>query len=153
MGYYINTMKTNFVIKKENFDDAYNALCALNANDSIKRGGRWSNEKSVKPSDSKSISNNPDKWFSWMIWNYDEVCTDLAAVLEMLGFDVFFDADGNINDIYYDNKSGQENIFLDALAAYVEDGSYILWHGEDDEMWVSVFENGNMTEEEAHITW
>lgn len=61
-----------------------------------------------------------------------------------LDFQVSFDDDGNVTDLAYDNKSGQEELFLNAIAPLVKEGSYIGWQGEDGEMWVNVFKGGVM---------
>ena len=151
MGYYVNIVESNCKIKKENIDAAYNAVCELNRYDDMKRGGQWGSNLPVKPSDSKSVSNSPHKWFSWMAWNYDEVCDNLVEVLEMLGFYIY-EAEDAIEINGYDSKAGQENIFLDALAPYIENGSYIRWRGEDDEMWSNIFEDGQMITREAQVT-
>lgn len=154
MGYYVNIVDCNFTMKKENYDKAYKAVCELNSSryNDIKRGGRWSDEPAVKPGYSKSVSSNPDKWYSWMAWNYDEICNNIIEVLEMLGFDVLGNESG-IFDLCYDGKTGQEDIFFNALAPYIENGSYILWRGEDNDMYVWEFEDGEMTEKDAQITW
>lgn len=146
MGYYVNILESNFTIKKYNYEDAYNAVCELNRCDDLKRGGRYGGSPTVKPADSKSVSNNPDKWYSWMDWNYDETCNNLAEVLEMLGFEVD-ETEYGIEILSYDNKSGQEDIFLNALAPYVVPDSYIRWQGEDGELWSDVFQDGKMLPE------
>lgn len=152
MGYYVNIVESNCVIKKNNFDAAYNAVCELNRHDNLKCGGQYGENLPVKPADSKSVSNSPHKWFSWMDWNYDETCANLVEVLDMLGFDVY-ETDDAIEITGYDNKSGQEDIFLEALAPYIENGSYIHWSGEDDYKWSNIFENGKMITREARIVW
>jgi hypothetical protein len=35
----------------------------------------------------------------------------------------------------YDNKSGQEELFLAAVAPFVRPGSFVEWVGEDSTMW------------------
>lgn len=152
MSYYVETIESNFVLKSENYDKAYQAVCELNRNDDAKQGGCYGGEPAMKPVNSNSVSNNPNKWYSWMQWNYDETCNNIIEVLEMLGFDVCANENA-IDGLYYDNKMGQEDIFFDAIAPYVESGSYIVWCGEDRTMWVWAFEDGKMIEKEARITW
>ena len=152
MSYCAEIIESNFSMKAENFDKAYKAVCELNAHDNMKSGGKFGGEPTVKPADSMSVSNNPDKWFSFMAWNYDEICNDFIDVLKMLGFDIYLGDDG-IDSLYYCDKVGQEDIFLDAIAPYVEPDSYLLWRGEDGTMWVYVFEDGKMIEKGAYVTW
>lgn len=144
MGYYVKIIRNDFSIKKERGEEAYRAVCELNRYDDRKRGGRWGGNPSEKPADSKSVSSNPDKWFSWMPWNYDETCKNLAEVLEALGFGIE-ETEAEIRILDYDSKAGQEDLFLEALAPYVEPGSYLLWLGEDRCIWKQEFEDGRMT--------
>ena len=87
MGYYVRIEETasNFKIKKENFEHGYEIVCDLNRHDYLKHGGKFGGDPTPKPADSKSCAGNPDVWFSWMPWNYDELCGNLVEVLEMVG--------------------------------------------------------------------
>jgi len=142
MGYYVNITDQNFTVKKENFPAAYDALCAINDEkyNHLKRGG----------------SHGPDGqtayWYSWMPENYPAETETLLDILDLLGFAVHLDSDGNIDSIGYDNKTGNEEIFFMALAPYVKDGSWVLWHGEDDEIWGWEFADGRMYLRSVRIT-
>lgn len=130
MGYFVETTGIDFTIPKENLDDAYRAMCELNRDDSKKEGGYFGG----KPEDisgSTSVSTSPDKWFSWMSWDYDVECENAAEIFSMLGFEVDENEDGSLSLIRYDNKTGQEALFLEAVAPYVQPGSFINWVGED----------------------
>lgn len=157
MGYYVNG-NGHITINAENYDAAFNELALLNANDELKTGGRYGGEPAEKPVDSTSVAKNPDKWFSWMEWNYDEIYTTVKEIFEQVGFEVTedFDEDGNSVSItlaHYDNKMGAEKHFVKSIAPYVEDGSIMEWRGEDDDMWRWVFEDGTMKNQEAQINW
>lgn len=148
MGYYVETIQSEFHLPLENFDAAYKALCELNsdAHENQKTGGHMSSPELQyqKPEDSTSVSNNPNKWYAWMDWNYDETCPDLIAILTALGFAVDTD-DTGIFFISYDYaKSGAEDIFLEALAPYVTPNSFIVWRGEEGEVWVDAFDGKTM---------
>lgn len=155
LGYYVNTINSNVKIRKSYYDGvAFDAVCELNAHDDLKRGGSFPGNEE-RPSDSKSAG-NPNKWFSWMEWNYDETCSNLTEVLEMLGFEVWkigYDDDFYYLGLGYDNKSGQEELFFKTLAKYIEDGSYIEWRGEDDYMYRWDFDDGVLKEHEGIIYW
>jgi hypothetical protein len=151
MGYSVETLECNFVVKAENFEKAYDAMCKLNAEDGLKEG--YSYLSCERPADSKSVSSNPHKYFSFMPWNYDEVYTDFLDVLSALGFEVSTNSDGDLEDIYFCDRMGQEYLFLEAIAPYVEPGSYVVWRGEDGTMWVYEFLEGKMTEKEVYLTW
>ena len=132
MGYYVRIEETasKFKIMKENFERGYEIVCDLNRRDDLKRGGKFGGDPTPKPADSKSCAGNPDVWFSWMPWNYDELCGNLVEVLEMVGFGVEFDDAGNISGLSYDAKTGCEETFLNALKPVIEKGSHLTWVGE-----------------------
>ena len=111
MGYYVRTEQSTFTIKAEHIDEAFTAVKALNARNELKTGG--TSRKQPRPADSVSVG-TPEKWFSWMEWNYDETCESLTDVLEALGFDCDTDENGNITLDWYDSKSGNEDVSLDS---------------------------------------
>lgn len=125
MGYYVQTIDSNILIKKEDFVSIYNKMCELNDHDELKRGGGGSLDESYKG------KYNPTKWFSWMDFNYPETCPDLQHILMQIGFEISYDSDGNIVDLSYDNKTGNEEYFLACFAGFVPDGSYIEFLGEE----------------------
>ena len=47
---------------------------------------------------------------------------------------------------FYGEKLGDDEIFLSALAPYVEDGSYLEFEGEDGYSWRWSFKNGKLVE-------
>ena len=144
MGYYVETLQTEFHLPAKNFDAAYKALCELNSDEheNQKTGGQMMQDK--KPENSTSISSNPNKWYAWMDWNYDETCPDLVTILTELGFTVDTDDTGIFHLIYDYNKTGAEETFLEALAPYVTPGSFIVWRGEEGETWVDAFDGKTM---------
>lgn len=152
MGYIISTIDTDFHIRKENLAKGYELLCRLNERDDLKHGGRFGGDPTPKPADSHSVSDNPDKWFSWMDWNYDETCHDLDRILNRLGFHVAHDDSGDITDLTMDDwKTGDEETFLNALAPVVEDGSHLTFRGECDDYWRYEFHDGRMTALQGHV--
>lgn len=153
MGYYVSMTDSNCLIPSDKLDDAYKAMCALNADDSLKRGGCFGGTPRPKPADSTSVSNNPDKWFSWMPWNYDEVFTSAEKIFEELGFittTVVINDKEYLSIQSYDDKTGAEDEFLKACAPFIEPGSYIVWRGEDEEMWVDIFDGESTFSETNH---
>ena len=45
---------------------------------------------------------------------------------------------------YYNSKTGQEDLFLDRIAPFVQEGSYAIWKGEDNSFWKWEFTDGKM---------
>lgn len=153
MGYYA-TGEGSIVIPAEKLTDAYNALVELNKHDELKTGGHFGAGVSEgKPANSTSVAKNPNRWFSWMDWNYDEVCSTAGEILEEVGFQTEETPDDGLELFYYDSKSGAEDHFINAIAPFVNEGSTMEWTGEDGEKWRWVFENGEMITEQAVITW
>lgn len=130
MGYYVTIQQSTFKIPAENLKEAYERMCQLNFTvpNLDKRGGTW-------PGKNQCPEYGPDKssWFSWMSWNYHETCKDAEAVLQEIGFDVWYDADGALLIQGYDSKSGQEDLFLNAICPLAT--GYIVWRGEEGELW------------------
>lgn len=151
MGYYVTMTESTVCIPADKVDEAYETLCALNADDSRKTGG--SSGSIGKPEDSESVASDPTKWYSWMEWNYDETCEDLVAIFEELRFEVDADYEGNVSVDFFDSKIGAEGLFMNALAPFIPNDQYMIWRGEDGEMWRWVFIDGEMIEQSAKIVW
>lgn len=126
MGYYVQISESTAKIPKENLTEAYNAMCALNTtHDHAKRGGSWSGGK------------QSERWFSWMDSNYPETCADAKAILEQLGFETYYNDNGDLVIDYYDNKTGQEDLFMESISKLAT--GYISWKGEDGSKWKTTF--------------
>jgi hypothetical protein len=55
--------------------------------------------------------------------------------------------------MHYDNKTGCQDVFLEALAPYVEAGSYIEWQGEEGEQYRFDFNGTSMTQRSGVVAW
>lgn len=120
MGYYVQLEESTFKIPPENLEEATRRLKALNHKPGVyKRGG----------------SSDGREWFSWMEENYDEIYNDASEILEALGFSVYVDVDGGIIPEGYDNKSGQEELFITEIGDLAEEGWHMVWRGEDGDVW------------------
>jgi hypothetical protein len=143
MGYYVSIEESTFQIPAENLDAAYDAMCKLNYTvpNTQKYGGSWSSGEYSKD---KAPEFGPYKaaWFSWMEWNYDETCKDADEILQALGFDTSIDDEGNLHIDGYDSKSGQERLFLNSICSLSK--GYIVWKGEDGEIWGETYGGENV---------
>jgi hypothetical protein len=136
MGYNVQIKNSNAKIFASNLARAYEKMCALNVtHHSAKRGGSWSGGKQT------------EKWFSWMDANYPETCSDAQAILEQMGFETSYDTNGDLLIDGYDNKSGQEDLFLEAIK-YDATGK-IEWFGEDGSTWTTEFCGDTVLEQSA----
>lgn len=136
MGYYVNTTDVNLRIPADRQADAYEALCRLNWRNDLKRGGVYRAGASVPDGP------HPDIWFSWLQWNYHETCDHLECILVHVGFETFTDDAGTLHIVHYDDKTGCEDIFLEALAPFYDRTNgepFVEWHGEDDDEWRDTF--------------
>jgi len=122
------------------------ALKALNHDHGMKRGGGGSSDDPYE-----------NKWYSWMPPRYHEN-DDLRSVrhiLEMLGFEVGATrkADTNVYTVTYDNKSGQEDVFLNRLAEFAH--IVIEVKGEDGAMWrwVNTSVGHPLMEQQGVVQW
>jgi hypothetical protein len=142
MGYYASVDEADFTIPAENLEKAHKAMCDLNRRHDLKSGG-------------KSPTGDPyeDKWFSWMPPRYHETLLSAAAILNELGFDVELENNGDISILAYDNKVGDEDIFLRAIAPFANEDSYLVWRGEDGSIWRNEVVNGELVTLHANITW
>lgn len=156
MGYYVETTDIDFAIAAEKLDAAYAAMCELNAHDELKNGGYRPADPSnppAKPKGSTSVSNSPHKFFSWMEWNYDEIYDTAEEIFSALGFDCYVEDNGDLRLLVYDNKSGAEECFLNAVAPYVTPGSFIDWQGEYGELYRWEFDGTTMNQKNGEIVW
>lgn len=151
MGYRVNLIGSDVIIPAQFTQAAFDAVCALNAKHDLKYGGRFGGSPIEKPANLDS-NGDPNRWFSWMPWNYDEMCENIVDVLELLGFDVEVCDNCDVFIYGYDRKSGQEDLFFKTLAPYVR-GSRMIWQDEDAEFYVWEFDNGEFRECPAHLIW
>lgn len=144
MGVDIRIIDSNFTIPHNHLDNAYKVLCHLNTKDEFKNGGWWGSDLVEKPQDSTSVATDPNKRFCKLDWNYDETCKSTEDILNALGFETKTTQFGDLEIVGYEDEMGDENVFLEALAPFVEDGSYLQWINEDDLTWKCTFELGMM---------
>lgn len=132
MGYY-TTQTGSVTILADHDETAVAALKALNHNHAAKRGGSWSLDKTVAAGGDPYAT----RWYSWMPprFHEDDEMTTVGQVLEMLGYEVNESRSlGYIQyAVSYDNKTGQEDVFLARLADFAKIDVEVT--GEDGERW------------------
>jgi hypothetical protein len=142
MGYCVTLISSTAKIKPENQAEAYRRMCELNTtHDDQKNGGHWEGGKYTQ------------RWFSWMAPDYPEKCKTAADILHMLGFEVEQDEEGD-NILYihgYDSKTGQEDLFLEAIGDLIE--GKMEWCGEDDTRWKLTFGPKGMKYHEGRVVY
>ena len=121
MGFYVKLTKSTAVIPSQHKAEVLKLWKLLNHpmfNDK-KRGGSYVDGQKAQ------------HWYSWMDPDYDKTCNTVESILDMLGFDHDLTEDGGISISDYDNKTGQEQVFFNAVAHLVT--GEMFWIGEDEE--------------------
>jgi len=152
MGYYVTLTETNAYIPCDDQPRGYELVCEINNHHTGKVGV-------LNHCDTPSP--HEGEWFSWMPWNYPDLYGTLREVLENVGFDTYTDMDSNLHIRGYDNKTGCEEIFLQALAPVLQGGfgesPRFVWIGEDHEMWAQEMHGSEdcreLVTKQARITW
>jgi hypothetical protein len=133
MGYNVQINKSNVVIKRDDLSQVFHIWKLMNAPqfDELKRGGGYSGGRKTAA------------WYSWMGADYDKTAENALEILDSLGFEYSINENGNISVDYYNNKTGQEDLFFVAIAHLLDDSS-IRWVGEDGEIFEWKFQDGKM---------
>lgn len=133
MGYYVTLTASHFGVPET--PEVLDAIKRIDHEwHALKRGGRFGGGK------------KQESWFSWMPASLATFST-VAEVFEALGFDVTED-DGKVWLEGYDNKTGQEELFLAAVAPFVGEDSFTEWSGEDGARWRYVVKAGRLNTQE-----
>lgn len=126
MGYCINISELFFTIKQKNFATALAAL--------KKQSGRitsWVNQTKLQNATSLDMALDACRWHA-------EHTADVPTE--------------DISHLYFQGeKLGDESALFDILAPFVEAGSYIRAHGEDDSAWEWRFDGKEMEEVSAYL--
>lgn len=131
MGYYIDQVSSDFTIKKENIQKAWESLIKL-----------FKIEK-------KSILDSGGYHYSWIDTNSVLNAETFEDAMDEARWSVTTDPiSGDIYEIYFNGEKygGDETIILGSIAPYVDNGSYIIMQGEGGERWKWKFVNGVVEE-------
>lgn len=131
MGYCIEMTDSSFTIKKENFTKALESL------------------KSVFIPENMTckdyISGKEYPHFSWVDTKTVIESKTLEEAMDEIRYVPLYNFDGNICNVgFTGEKYGDEDVFFNALAPYVESDSYMCFEGEDGDTWKWVFKNGKV---------
>ena len=92
--------------------------------------------------------------FQWVDPYFVQAST-VAEMLKAWRWEGEFDPiTGDLTDIHFiGEKLGDEEILFQALAPFVDKGSFIEMEGEDGDLWRWTFDGQQMIEQVARITW
>ena len=136
MGYYVTLRYTQIYIPTDLFAPICRHLLSSDfISPSNMSGGCYGG-----PDDGK-------KWFSWC--DTDKLRTslekdDLYGVFECFRFETLTDDDGNIIDLHFDCKCGDEEILFRYLATVLPGVTRLDWQGEGGEQWRWRIANGEL---------
>jgi hypothetical protein len=135
MGYNITLVESKFRIKKDHKAAALEAIRTL-ANDSTKMSGfGYSN-------------NERTRHYSWVTTDEFFLAKTLEVAFEAWRWKAHVDekTEDVVGLEFHGEKLGDDTILWDAIAPFIEDGSYLQMSGEDGMLWRWVFKGGVMTE-------
>ena len=144
MGYCVD-WDLKIQVPKNNVQKALDAINELMKPENVKkngRGGSWSH------------GGQTDWWYSWVSTPPDNKYNSLKEAFVGWGFNAKEREDGSVTvNSCYNEKLGQEELFLEAIARYVTDDSSIYVHGEDGANWRWVFKNGHLIEQQGRVIY
>lgn len=123
MGYCMSLEQAKFCIKKRNKLKALYAVKAL-------KNGSWVDDGALY--ETKTLEGAMHAW-RYVITEDDKHNVDAI--------------------VFVGEKFGDDERLFKTLAPYIENGSFLEFHGEDGHMWRYVFKNGVMTDQTAKISW
>lgn len=126
MGYYITQGETEILIKAE-----HHRAIVSKIKDFVRHGNH----------------------FDWTDDNVILNAIDLPTIFDEIGWELEYN-DGDVVGIeFVYEKLGSEDVFFELIAEFVEDGSYITIHGECEDSWRYVFNNGKMQTLQGRIIY
>ena len=141
MGYYMSNREADFKIKSENIPGALEAMRKLATQTNRGSGGSWSSKGKTSSS------------FAWVDTEKFANAKTLKDALHEWRWEVEFMAEDIITIYFEGEKLGDDSILFDALAPFVEPGSYIEMSGEDNAIWRWSFDGKTCVEESPYIDW
>lgn len=142
MGYCMSCNRTNFKIFNLRKELAHKAILELMGKTDDFGHGLYVNGRDTT------------KTFSWVYTDSVLKSKNLEEALKAWRWEVDLDEDLNIINInFIGEKLGDDINLFEAIAPFVEDGSYIEMSGEDGDIWRWVFEDGKCIEKNAIITF
>ena len=134
MGYCMRQkLDGMFFIPQESINDAYQAIKSLKGQETVK--------------DSRG------RHFYWVDYNFDKLPT-FDAIMKAWRWSPEYDSAGNVTRLSFTGeKSGDDLVLFNAIAPFVQDGSYIEMLGEDGDRWRWIFQDNKCEEKHARIEW
>jgi hypothetical protein len=140
MGYYMQNLDGKFLMKAENKAGALEAMKAMMEPKTLEANGRGG---------SFGPNGKTETWYSWVTTKEVLAAKTVEEAIEQWGWETVTDEEsGDITEMYFpENKIGQEELMFQAIAPFVEKGSFFHMLGEDGSQWRWYF-NGESLEDQ-----
>lgn len=146
MGYCVEVTINNMVIPFDKMNDCLAAINNLHTKENL--------EKQASGGCSDFNLPIPERiWYSWVQNPPVDGFFDLPTAFRAWRYDAFPENDSIVVESFRSEKLGDDEILFRAIAPFVNDGAIIEFDGEDGSRWRYVFENGEIKEQEAKISW
>jgi hypothetical protein len=132
MGYCMSQKNAKFKIKASKRAKVLNAIKGLHGKESIHDSG--------------------GRHFSWVDHNFHKL-NDLADIFRAWRWEITEEAGDVVNISFSGEKLGDDGILFEAIAKYVEKGSFIEMEGEDDSIWRWEFNGKTCRENYGTVTY
>ena len=158
MGYYITMRDSNFCIKAENKADALRAIKNLVGQETITDGG-GSHFSWVYTEEFVNADTFADAMESWR-WEIEEQQRENRKdVSELTSEDLNWSESPNhdgkdvVGICFIGEKLGDDHVLFQAIAPFVEIGSYIEMSGEEGYIWRWYFDGTDCVEQEGRVVF
>ena len=154
MGYYVGMEMSGIIIPANKVDACLAAINALFSDENLEsKAGAGTYGGSI----TKDSPVRERKHYSWVNTPKEDGFKDLKEAFNEWRYEGNFDKKGNFTvECFEGEKLGDDEILFDTIAPFVDGGKecgLITVHGEEDDKWRYVFENGGIREETGTIIW
>ena len=148
MGYLIDQIDSNFHIGAEHLDRILKEVLLLITPDAKEKNGAGGSIWRGK--------NIPiEKHYAWVDEERALNAKTFKEVAEAFRWDMWVDDAGDVYNIMFrgEKYGGDEMVFLNVLAPYVQKDSYIEMRGEEGELWKWYFDGETCKEHHANVQY
>lgn len=142
MGYSIELRDEDFSIKVDKLPEAF---------EHAKK--KLLDEMSVKGESGYYEYGKLVKSYSWVSKSDLESTNNIVDLIYVFGWNCTLDDEGITTLLLENEKMGQELLLFQALAPFVDEGSYIEIQGECGDVWRWIFKDGECIEKQGKITF
>jgi hypothetical protein len=150
MGYCVEISLGNVRIPKDKVNDCLAAINAMHSDDNLQNnaGGGMSGR------DSEAVPVNQRCWYAWVRNPGENGFNSLTEAFLAWRYHACTDDNGDVVVEFFEgSKWGDDEQLYTTIAPYVNNGGMITCHGEDGSNWRYIFENNQVREQQAELSW